>query len=107
MPPDGTLEEQFAHRHEVKITKAGVFEKILGSKNILVNSLHGQGIDSAGDRVLIEGVALDGTPEALQIVGASGFCLAVQGHPEWKAASDKVSKKLFEAFGKALRLPSD
>ena len=105
MPPDGTLEEQFAHRHEVEIIKGGIFEKILGSKNVLVNSLHGQGIDSTGDRVIIEGIASDGTPEALQIDGARGFCLAVQWHPEWKAASDKVSKPLFEAFGRALRLP--
>ena len=94
MPPDGTLEEQFAHRHEVEIIKGGIFEKILGSKNVLVNSLHGQGIDTTGDRVIIEGIASDGTPEALQIDGAKGFCLAVQWHPEWKATSDKVSKPL-------------
>ena len=43
MPPDGTLEEQFAIRHEVKINKNSVFEDIFGSNKVMVNSLHGQG----------------------------------------------------------------
>ena len=105
MPPEGTLEEQFAHRHEVQIIEGSEFERIFGSRKILVNSLHGQGIDSAGDRVLIEGFAIDGTPEALLIRGSIGFCLAVQWHPEWNASSDRVSRPLFEEFGTALRLP--
>ncbi len=107
MPPNGTLEEQFAHSHEVEIIEGGKFERIFGSKKILVNSLHGQGIDGAGDRVQIEGFAADGTPEALSITDSAGFCLAVQWHPEWNASSDVVSKPLFEEFGKALRSPPD
>ena len=105
MPPDGTLEEQFAHRHEVQIVEGGEFENIFRSTRIIVNSLHGQGIDIPGDRIIIEGYANDGTPEALTIRNSVGFCLAVQWHPEWNASLDIVSKTLFEAFGNALRLP--
>ena len=107
MPPDGTLEEQFAIRHEVKINKNSVFEDIFGSNKVMVNSLHGQGIKEPGMRVIIDGYANDGTPEALSIKDSIGFCLAVQWHPEWNASSDKVSKPLFQNFGKNLRLPSN
>ena len=44
----------------------------------------------------------DGTPEARSIVGSKGFCLAVQWHPEWQAARDTNSVKLFSAFRDAL-----
>lgn len=103
MPPEGTVEEKFAHRHTVSLTKDGHFAEIFGSDEVLVNSLHGQGICIAGPRVVVEGHANDGTPEAIHIEGASNFALAVQWHPEWNAAHDEVSKPLFEAFGKALR----
>ena len=102
MPPDGTMEEKFALRHTIALTKGGVFERVFGSDEVLVNSLHGQGIDAPGERVAIEGYAPDGTPEAIYITGAAGFTLAVQWHPEWNAAADPVSRPLFEAFGRAL-----
>jgi putative glutamine amidotransferase len=101
MPPDGTLEEKFALRHIVRLVPGGAFARILGSEAVLTNSLHGQGIDRPGARVIIEGHAEDGTPEALRIAEAPGFTLAVQWHPEWNAAGDPVSRPLFEAFGAA------
>ena len=51
MPPDGTMEEKFALRHTIALTKGGVFERVFGSDEVLVNSLHGQGIDAPGERV--------------------------------------------------------
>ncbi|MEO1550231.1 MAG: gamma-glutamyl-gamma-aminobutyrate hydrolase family protein [Pseudomonadota bacterium] len=103
MPPDGTLEEKFALRHTVSLTPGGVFARLFGSEEVLVNSLHGQGIETPGTRVKIEGWAPDGTAEAIHIDGASGFALAVQWHPEHNAAADPVSRPLFEAFGAALK----
>ena len=107
MPPEGTLEEQFALRHEVIINKNSIFEQIFGTNKVMVNSLHGQGIKKPGKRVIIDGYANDGTPEALSIKDSIGFCLAVQWHPEWNASCDNVSKPLFQNFGKNLRLPSN
>jgi len=101
MPPDGTLEEKFALRHEITLTKGGVFERVFGSAVVMVNSLHGQGIDKPGRRIVIEGHAPDGTPEAIHVADAPGFTLAVQWHPEWNAANDPVSRPLFKAFGDA------
>lgn len=103
MPPEGTQEEKFAHRHDVIIEPGSIFEQVFDNNVILTNSLHGQGIKCAGDRIIIDGHASDGTPEALSIKDAKAFALAVQWHPEWRADKDPVSKQLFGAFGKALR----
>ena len=103
MPPDGTLDEKFALRHIVSLTPDGVFARLFGSDAVHVNSLHGQGIEDAGARIVIEGTAPDGTPEALHVEGAAGYALAVQWHPEYKANEDKVSRPLFASFGDAAR----
>lgn len=104
MPPDGTQDEKFALRHDVRLTPGGRFAQIFGVECVRVNSLHGQGIEDAGGRVIIEGYAEDDTPEAIRIADAPGFALAVQWHPEWNAAHDSVSRPLFAAFGDALRV---
>ncbi|WGH78870.1 gamma-glutamyl-gamma-aminobutyrate hydrolase family protein [Jannaschia ovalis] len=103
MPPDGTIEEKFALRHEVHLTPGGPFARLLGAETVMTNTLHGQGIDEAGPRIVIDGRAPDGTPEAIYVDGAPGFAMAVQWHPEYKAADDPVSRPLFEAFGAACR----
>jgi putative glutamine amidotransferase len=102
MPPDGTLEEKFALRHPVRFTRGGVFHRLLGAEEVMTNTLHGQGIKTAGRRIVIDGYAPDGTPEAIYVEGAPGFTLAVQWHPEWNAANDPVSRPLFRAFGAAV-----
>lgn len=102
MPPEGSLEDKFSNRHVVRLTPGGRFHQLLGATEIEVNSLHGQGIRTEGARVVIEGHAPDQTPEALHIADAPGFALAVQWHPEWKAASDPVSRPLFQALGAAV-----
>ena len=102
MTPDGTLEEKFELTHHVHLNPGSPFIRIFGSDEVLVNSLHGQGIDHAGERIVIEGHAPDGTPEALSVMGAPGFALAVQWHPEYNASHDPVSRPLFGSFGDAL-----
>lgn len=103
MPPDGTLEEKFELRHIVKVSEGGVFNKIFGATEVMTNTLHGQGINTPGARIVIDGHAPDGTPEAIYVQGAPGFTASVQWHPEWNAAADPVSRPLFEAFGDACR----
>lgn len=102
MPPNGTLEEKFALRHKVSLTQGGVFHRLLGAAEVMTNTLHGQGINRPGQRIVIEGYAPDGTPEALHVHGAPGFTLSVQWHPEYNAAQDPVSRPLFRAFGAAV-----
>lgn len=103
MPPNGSLDEKFELRHKVSFSEGGVFHRLMGATEVMTNTLHGQGIKSEGDRVVIDGRAPDGTPEALYIEGAPGFTLSVQWHPEYRAGEDPVSRKLFSAFGDAAR----
>ena len=103
MPPDGTLEEKFELRHTVTVSEGGPFHRVLGATEVYTNTLHGQGIKTPGARVVIDGHADDGTPEAIYIKDAPGFTLSVQWHPEWNAANDPVSRPLFSAFGDAVR----
>ena len=101
MPPNGTLEEQFALRHCVRFTEGGLFHGVLGAREVMTNTLHGQAIARPGARVVVDGVAEDGTAEAIYIQGAQGFALGVQWHPEWNACADPVSRPLFTCFGAA------
>ncbi len=104
MPPDGTLEEKFALRHKVSFTEGGRFHQLMKAREVMTNTLHGQGIKTPGKRIVIEGYAPDGTPEAIYVDGAKGFTMSVQWHPEWDAANDPVSRPLFTAFGDAVRI---
>jgi putative glutamine amidotransferase len=92
----------FADRHEVSLTPGGAFATILGREKIRVNSLHGQGILQPGRRVVVEGVAEDGTIEAIRIADAPTFALGVQWHAEYDPQRNPINRALFEAFGEAL-----
>ena len=98
--PDPTV--IFADRHDVRLTPGGAFAKILGCETIRVNSLHGQGILEPGGRVVIEGIAEDGTIEAIRIADAASFALGVQWHAEYDPQENPINRALFEAFGQAL-----
>lgn len=99
--PDPTV--IFADRHEVALVPGGAFATLLGQDRIRVNSLHGQGIEQAGNRVVIEGTAEDGTAEAIRIADADGFALGVQWHAEYDPQSNPVNQALFQAFGQAVQ----
>jgi putative glutamine amidotransferase len=92
----------FADRHEVSLVPGGAFAQILGCETIRVNSLHGQGILEPGERVVVEGVAEDGTIEAIRIADAPGFALGVQWHAEYDPQRNPINRALFQAFGEAL-----
>jgi putative glutamine amidotransferase len=102
MPPEGTLAEKYQLRHTVRFASGGVFHNVIGAEEVVTNTLHGQGIKTAGVRIVIDGTAEDGTAEALYVADAPGFTLSVQWHPEWNAVNDPVSRPLFTAFGTAV-----
>lgn len=93
----------FEDRHDVTLKQGGVFATLLEKQCIRVNSLHGQGILDPGDRVVIEGLAEDGTIEAISIAEAPGFAIGVQWHAEYDPQHNPINRRLFEAFGAALR----
>lgn len=92
----------FADRHEVQFREGSIFTEIFGRDNIRVNSLHGQGILDVGKDISVEGVAEDGTIEAISYKDAKGFVLGVQWHAEYDPQTNPVNSAIFKAFGKSV-----
>ena len=102
MRQDVPREQRYDIRHGVNLIPDGVFAGLYGTRRIEVNSLHGQGILDAGDRVIVEGRADDTTPETIAIEGASGFALGVQWHAEHAPWDQHVNAVLWDAFKQAM-----
>lgn len=97
----GTLDQKYGPKHLIRVT--GKLAKILGAREAMVNSLHGQAIDQPGNGLVPEAWAPDGTIEAVSAPGAPGFVLGLQWHPEWRFAEHPASVAIFRAFGEACR----
>jgi putative glutamine amidotransferase len=102
-PESDDQDERFAIRQSIHIRPDGRLAEILGEPTVTVNSVHRQAIDRLADRLVVEATAEDGTIEAVSLADSAGFVLGVQWHPEYWADRDPVSRRLFEAFGAALR----
>jgi putative glutamine amidotransferase len=102
-PAGVSQDERFAIRQKVSIRPGSCLAGIFGAGDIQVNSLHRQGVDRLGPRLDVEAVAEDGTVEAVSVRGAPAFALGVQWHPEYWAHKDNTSRRIFEAFGDAVR----
>ena len=70
----------------------------------MVNTVHRLVIYRLAPQIAVEATAPDGTVEAVSVKGARGFAMGFQWHPEYKAADNPDSVKLFEAFGAAARV---
>jgi putative glutamine amidotransferase len=100
---DVTTDEVYAIAHPVRAVAGGCLAAIIGSGDVMVNSVHGQGIDTLAPTLTVEGHAPDGQIEAVSIASHPGFSLAVQWHPEWKPRESEASLQIFSAFGDACR----
>jgi putative glutamine amidotransferase len=100
---EGEPAHVYRPKHKVALTPGGVLHRIANRGEIMVNSIHGQGIDRLAPGLVVEAVAPDGTVEAVRVEGAKSFAVAVQWHPEWRYWEDAFSTELFKAFGDAVR----
>lgn len=98
-----SLDVQYGPAHDVHLVEGGILHGLAGCGTVMVNSLHGQGVARLAPGVSIEALAPDGLVEAFRVDGHNGFALAVQWHPEWKAAENPFSSAIFGAFGDACR----
>ena len=96
--PDGP----YGPVHSVRLTPGGMLATLIGSAEIMVNSLHSQGIDRPAPGLRIEATAPDGQIEAVTLPQAR-FVLGVQWHPEHKVLENPISAAVFSAFGEACR----
>lgn len=102
-PVSDVQDERFAIRHPVRIEPGSCLAGVFGADEVMVNSVHRQAIERLGDRLQPEAVAPDGTLEAVSVRGAKAFAVGVQWHPEYWAATDDTSARIFRAFGDAAR----
>ena len=100
-------DKKFAIRQPVHVSENTSLSKIVGTGEIMVNSVHQQGINKLAPRLVAEATAPDGTIEAVSVKDAKDFSLGVQWHPEYWATSDIPSNKIFKAFGEAVHHHND
>lgn len=102
-PVSDNQDERFAIRQPVSIRPGSCLAKVFEAGEVMVNSVHRQGLDQLGARLEVEATAEDGTIEAVSVVGAPAFAVGVQWHPEYWVKTDSASRRVFEAFGDAVR----
>jgi putative glutamine amidotransferase len=106
MQPSSRVRQSKAH--SIRVTPGGWLHRLAGTTEIAVNSLHNQGIDRLAPGLVAEGVAPDGTIEAVRVVAshegpAPGYAVGIQWHPEYDWRSDTLSRAIFDQFGAAVR----
>ena len=92
---------QYGPSHSVEVQAGGILASVLTSTRFEVNSLHSQGVERLAEGLRVEALAPDGLVEAFSVAQSPGFALAVQWHPEWRAADNPVSLAILYAFGAA------
>lgn len=98
--------QQYADVHSVHLVPNTWFAKLMQQDSIPVNSLHGQGLHQLGTGLQPLAHAEDGLVEAVHLPAMPQFTLGVQWHPEWRAAHNPFSIRMYQAFGDACRLRS-
>ncbi len=96
-----SVPDQYADVHTVNLVPDTWFAELMQQAEIPVNSLHGQGIKTLGKDLAALAYAPDGLIEAVHLPNLAQFTLGVQWHPEWQAARNPFSVRMFQAFGQA------
>jgi putative glutamine amidotransferase len=94
--PDGP----YGPAHSIALSPGGILASLTGATEVMVNSLHSQGIDRPGPMLRVEAIAPDGQIEAVSVPDAR-FVVGVQWHPEYKVLENKLSTALFSLFAQA------
>jgi putative glutamine amidotransferase len=86
--------------HNVEIIPGTKLHKWLGKTDLLVNSLHHQGIGRLGEGLIATAGTKDGTNEGVEYTGGDWFCYSVQWHPESMLESPEhiLQLELFKPF---------
>jgi putative glutamine amidotransferase len=112
----GTLHQHLEHTERHEVRSKPVFEDvhtvricprtraaaIFGAGDYGVNSRHHQGVDRVGENLVVSGMSDDGLVEVIER-GDRRFAVAVQWHPEDRVNHSPGDRRLFEAFGEAVR----
>ena len=97
---EDSIEVQYGPSHPVRLTPGGLLHDLAAADEVMVNSVHGQGVARLAPGLIVEATAPDGLIEAFR-GEKSGFLAAVQWHPEWLFRENPLSAALFRVFGEA------
>jgi putative glutamine amidotransferase len=86
--------------HTVSIKTGTLLHRIVGQKEIAVNSAHHQAVATVGKDVVINATAPDGVIEGIEYT-QHPFCLGVEWHPEYHITP--ADTQIFKAFVAACR----
>jgi putative glutamine amidotransferase len=106
-PMVASREVRIGKAHAIRVTPGGWLHRLSGASEIAVNSLHNQGVNKLAPGVRVEGIAPDGTIEAVHVIATAcgpvpGFAVGVQWHPENDWRTDIVSRRIFDDFAAAV-----
>ncbi|HWQ93539.1 MAG TPA: gamma-glutamyl-gamma-aminobutyrate hydrolase family protein [Clostridia bacterium] len=91
--------------HDVHLTEHSLLAKIVGGRNLGVNSTHHQAVDRVAPLLQVVATSPDGVIEGLELKRLAGrylpFLLAVQFHPERLVDRYPEHQAIFGAFAEA------
>lgn len=86
--------------HRVSLVDDTPLQRLLGVKDLGVNSYHHQAVKIVAPSLEVEAWSEDGLCEAVRVKDAA-FAHALQWHPEFSHLTDENSRKIFAAFVEA------
>lgn len=88
--------------HGIQIVPDTMLGQILGTEQVMVNSMHHQVADRLGEGMMVSAVSEDGFVEGIELAGHP-FCIGVQWHPEHMSRKHEKQQALFDAFAGACK----
>lgn len=100
--------ERYKPSHKLHLVKNSWIKNKLSTAindnlEVLVNSLHGQGIGRLGNALTVDAFCEDGTVEAISHTQENVNIFGVQWHPEWYTEKCEVSLLVWKKFANSCR----
>lgn len=84
--------------HAIRVADGSRLHDAFGAGEVLVNSMHHQGLGELGEGLVATAWASDGLVEAVESARDDHFLVGVQWHPEMLIDTDRGTRRLFEEF---------
>ena len=94
---------QYQPSHVITLEDDETVRTWAGGAEVMVNSLHGQGVDRLAKGLQPLAYAPDGTIEMVRMKEARTFAYGTQFHPEYQSWENSFYDAIFKAFGAACR----
>ena len=98
-----SYDAQYQPSHAIELINDPTVRAWAGGETVMVNSLHGQGVDRLAQSLEPLAHAPDGTVELFRVKGAQTFAYGTQFHPEYQSWEYPFYEAIFRSFGDACR----